>query len=78
MDLAYIGDLLDTFSTFAGAIGDFLTLPAQILGDVLTFLGVDNSLNGEAPETAPLSSAFEQTSSVFEGSSLSSEADDAE
>ena len=30
MDLSFIKEQLETFSTFAGAIGDFLQLPSQI------------------------------------------------
>ncbi|MGP5721647.1 PorH family porin [Corynebacterium casei] len=35
MDLSFVQEQLDTFATFAGAIGDFLKLPAQILGSVV-------------------------------------------
>lgn len=74
MDLSYIQELLDSFSTFTGAIGDFLQLPAQIISDVLDFLGEENSLTpdpvedpaageGEAPGL-DLSSAIKETSSI--------------
>ena len=35
MDLSNIEELLDTFSTFAGAFEDFVTLPVSILNDLL-------------------------------------------
>lgn len=31
MDLSFIEEALDTFATFAGAIGDFLKLPIDLL-----------------------------------------------
>lgn len=43
MDLSFIQEQLETFSTFAGAIGDFLKLPPQILEQL-------SSLSSDAPE----------------------------
>ena len=42
MDLSFIKEQLETFSTFAGAIGDFLQLPPQILDQL-------SSLSSDAP-----------------------------
>lgn len=39
MDLSFIKEQLETFSTFAGAIGDFLQLPAQILSNIFGWFG---------------------------------------
>ena len=39
MDLSFVQEQLDTFATFAGAIGDFLQLPAKILGNVFGWFG---------------------------------------
>ncbi|MEY8578565.1 PorH family porin [Corynebacteriaceae bacterium 6-324] len=39
MDLSFVQEQLDTFATFAGAIGDFLQLPARILGSVVDWFG---------------------------------------
>lgn len=58
MDLSNIQDLLDTFSTFAGAIGDFLKLPVVLLDSLL---GAD--IAGDAGTT---SSAIEGLSSAPE------------
>ena len=50
MDLSFVKEQLETFSTFAGAIKDFLQLPPQILDQL-------SSLSSDAPEgsdpTAP-------------------------
>ena len=43
MDLSFVKEQLETFSTFAGAIGDFLQLPPQILDQL-------SSLSSDAPE----------------------------
>ena len=43
MDLSFIQEQLETFSTFAGAIGDFLQLPPKILGEL-------SSLSSGAPD----------------------------
>ena len=42
MDLSFIKEQLETFSTFAGAIGDFLQLPPKILDQL-------SSLSSDAP-----------------------------
>ena len=42
MDLSFVKEQLETFSTFAGAIGDFLKLPPQILDQL-------SSLSSDAP-----------------------------
>ena len=39
MDLSFVKEQLETFSTFAGAIGDFLQKPAEILQLVFGWLG---------------------------------------
>lgn len=46
MDLSFIKEQLETFSTFAGAIGDFLQLPAKILSNVFGWFG-DGFVTGE-------------------------------
>ena len=43
MDLSFVKEQLETFSTFAGAIKDFLQLPPQILDQL-------SSLSSDAPE----------------------------
>lgn len=43
MDLSFVKEQLETFSTFAGAIGDFLQKPAEILN------GLVDWLNGDEP-----------------------------
>ena len=42
MDLSFVKEQLETFSTFAGAIKDFLQLPPQILDQL-------SSLSSDAP-----------------------------
>ncbi|MGO1445676.1 PorH family porin [Corynebacterium casei] len=39
MDLSFVQEQLDTFATFAGAIGDFLQKPAEILTNVFGWFG---------------------------------------
>ncbi len=39
MDLSFVKEQLETFSTFAGAIGDFLKLPSQILSNIFGWFG---------------------------------------
>ena len=43
MDLSFVKEQLETFSTFAGAIKDFLQLPPQILDQL-------SSLSSDAPD----------------------------
>ena len=43
MDLSFIQEQLDTFATFAGAIGDFLQKPVEF------FNGLVDWLNGDEP-----------------------------
>ena len=43
MDLSFIKEQLETFSTFAGAIGDFLQKPVEFLN------GLVDWLNGDEP-----------------------------
>lgn len=49
MDLSFVQEQLDTFATFAGAIGDFLQKPAQILGTLADWFNGDepNPVTGE-------------------------------
>ncbi|PQM74292.1 PorH family porin [Corynebacterium sp. J010B-136] len=87
MDLSFIKEQLETFSTFAGAIGDFLQLPAQILSKVFGWFG-DGFVTGEGEKeathifendldfTSSLLSSSDDTSNADTG--LSSEGSDAE
>ena len=59
MDLSFVKEQLETFSTFAGAIGDFLQLPSQILTNIFGWLG-DGNADGDT-----LDSDIELTSSVL-------------
>ena len=43
MDLSFVNEQLETFSTFAGAIGDFLQKPVEFLN------GLVDWLNGDEP-----------------------------
>lgn len=74
MDLSFVQEQLDTFATFAGAIGDFLKLPAQILGSVVDwFNGEDpNPLYPEAETNADVSVDWDITKDAL-GSSKDSE-----
>lgn len=56
MDLSFIEEALDNFATFAGAIGNFLTIPFELLQ---TLLGAD--VEGDVETT---SSALENLSSA--------------
>ena len=73
MDLSFVKEQLETFSTFAGAIGDFLQKPAEILQLVFGWLG-DGYVVGEGEEavTHTIDSDLELTSSLL-GSSKDSE-----
>ncbi|AMJ45432.1 PorH family porin [Corynebacterium stationis] len=81
MDLSFIKEQLETFSTFAGAIGDFLQLPAKILGSIVDWFSVE-----EGNKESNFSLDWAETSSNLGSSngddnaeaSLSSKADDAE
>ena len=71
MDLSFIQEQLDTFATFAGAIGDFLQKPAEILQLVFGWLGDGADLpDGGGNHT--LDGDLELTSSLL-GSSKDSE-----
>ena len=59
MDLSFVKEQLETFSTFAGAIGDFLQLPSGILENVIGWLG-DGNADGDT-----LDSDIDLTSSVL-------------
>lgn len=74
MDLSFVQEQLDTFATFAGAIGDFLKLPAEILGSVVDwFNGEDpNPLLPEAETNADVSADWDTTKDAL-GSSNESE-----
>ncbi|MGO2164477.1 PorH family porin [Corynebacterium casei] len=67
MDLSFVQEQLDTFATFAGAIGDFLQKPAEILGSVFDwFNGEDpNPLLPEAETNADISVDWETTQGAF-------------
>lgn len=62
MDLSFVKEQLETFSTFAGAIGDFLQLPSGILENVIGWLG-DGNADGDT-----LDSDIDVTSSVLSSS----------
>ena len=76
MDLSFVPEQLDTFATFAGALGDFLKLPAQILGSVVDwFNGEDaNPLFPDAETNADINDDWATTEGAF-GSSNESDAD---
>ncbi|MGO1643263.1 PorH family porin [Corynebacterium casei] len=76
MDLSFVQEQLDTFATFAGAIGDFLQKPAEILGSVVDwFNGEDpNPLLPEAETNADINADWDTTKDAF-GSSDSADAD---
>lgn len=67
MDLSFVQEQLDTFATFAGAIGDFLKLPAQILGNVVDwFNGEDaNPLYPDAETNKDISADWDVTKDAF-------------
>ena len=68
MDLSFVQEQLDTFATFAGAIDDFLKLPAQILGGVVDWFG-----ESETEGVSNIESDWDITKGAF-GSSTSEEA----
>lgn len=59
MDLSFIQEQLDTFATFAGAIGDFLQKPAEFFGGL-----VDWFTEGE-DGTTPIADDWETTQNAF-------------
>ncbi len=82
MDLSFIKEQLDTFSTFAGAIGDFLKLPAQILGSIVDWFSVEEG-NKEsnfsldwAETSSNLGSSNDEEAAAGAGEGLSSNGDD--
>lgn len=50
MDLSFVKEQLETFSTFAGNIGDFLKLPSQILTNIFDWFG-DGFTTGTGKDT---------------------------
>ena len=82
MDLSFIKEQLETFSTFAGAIGDFLQLPAKILGDIFGWFGDgfgennDTFENDWADTSSFLGSSNDSEPAAGAGEGLSSNGDD--
>lgn len=82
MDLSFVKEQLETFSTFAGAIGDFLKLPAQILGSIVDWFSVEEG-NKEsnfsldwAETSSNLGSSNDEEAAAGAGEGLSSNGDD--
>ena len=78
MDLSFIKEQLETFSTFAGAIGDFLQLPAKILGDIFGWFGDgfgenNDTFENDWAETSSNLGSSDDTNGAEEG--LSSKGD---
>lgn len=72
MDLSFVQEQLDTFATFAGAIGDFLQKPAEILGTLVDWFNGDkpNPATGDAGTT--IGAEWDTTKEAF-GSSKDAE-----
>ena len=82
MDLSFIKEQLETFSTFAGNIGDFLKLPAKILGSIVDWFSVEEG-NKEsnfsldwAETSSNLGSSNDEDAAAGAGEGLSSNGDD--
>ncbi|MDY3128355.1 MAG: PorH family porin [Corynebacterium sp.] len=66
MDLNFVKDQLETFETFGKAIGDFLKIPAQLLGNAFgwftegTLFGTGNVAQGVTAK-----GDYEETKNVF-------------
>ena len=65
MDLSFVQEQLDTFATFAGAIDDFLKLPADILGKVVDWFNGEgvNPVDGET--NTDISADWDETKNAF-------------
>lgn len=65
MDLSFVQEQLDTFATFAGAIDDFLKLPADILGKVADWFNGEevNPVDGKA--NTDISADWDETKDAF-------------
>ena len=82
MDLSFVKEQLETFATFAGNIGDFLKLPAKILGSIVDWFSVEEG-NKEsnfsldwAETSSNLGSSNDEEAAAGAGEGLSSNGDD--
>lgn len=79
MDLSFVQEQLDTFATFAGAIGDFLQIPARLLGSVVDWFNGEEvhpwivDADGEGVSTGDAGADWDTTKNAF-GSSSSEDA----
>ncbi len=82
MDLSFIKEQLETFSTFAGAIGDFLQKPVEVLQGLFGWFstpeGADESnFSADWAETSSnLGSSNDEEAAAGAGEGLSSNGDD--
>ncbi|WP_313547668.1 PorH family porin [Corynebacterium sp.] len=72
MDLSFVQEQLDTFATFAGAIGDFLRLPAEILGKVADWFNGEEVNPVDGTKNTDISADWDVTKDAL-GSSKDSE-----
>ncbi|AHI21080.1 MAG: PorH family porin [Corynebacterium casei] len=68
MDLSFVQEQLDTFATFAGAIDDFLQIPAKFFGGLVEWFG-----ESETEGVSNVEADWDVTKGAF-GSSSSDEA----
>lgn len=77
MDLSFVKEQLETFSTFAGAIGDFLQKPVEFLNGLVDWLNGDepNPLGNENDDKEVINSNSSKDWDITKGA-LSSDSTD--